>query len=254
MSRFDFFSWVAFPYLCLATFVVGHIWRYRRDQYGWTARSTQLMERRLLMAGSLLFHFGILAAVGGHVLGILVPRSWTQAVGISDHLYHWIAVAAGGTAGAAIVTGFSILVYRRLTVPRVRRATTQSDFVLYPVLAATIAFGMVATIWGSAIDEHLYRTTVSPWFRGIFGFRPDGELMTGAPFVFQAHAFTAWLLLAVWPFTRLVHAWSVPLTYLGRARILYRSRNQQSGLQTPEVAEVGVTLTPPRSILDPLRD
>ena len=224
MSRLDFFLWVAFPYLCIATFVVGHVWRYRRDQYGWTARSTQLMEQPLLRAGSLLFHFGILAAVGGHVLGILVPRSWTRTVGVSDDAYHWIAVAAGGIAGVAIVLGFGILVYRRLTVPRVRGTTTRSDLVLYPVLAATIAFGMLATVWGSAIDEHLYRETVSPWFCGIFTFRPNGSLMADAPFVFQAHAFAAWLLFALWPFTRLVHAWSVPIAYLRRSPILYRSR------------------------------
>jgi nitrate reductase gamma subunit len=224
VSRWDFLLWVALPYLCLAVFVVGHVWRYRRDQYGWTARSTQLMERRLLMVGSLLFHFGILAAIGGHVLGILVPRAWTKAVGVNDDAYHWISVTAGGLAGTAVVVGFAILVYRRLRVGRVRATTTRSDLVLYPVLAVTIVFGMLATVWGSAIDEHLYRTTVSPWFRGIFGFRPNGELMVGAPFIFQAHALTAWLLLAIWPFTRLVHAWSVPLTYFRRAPILYRSR------------------------------
>jgi nitrate reductase gamma subunit len=233
VSRLDFFLWVAFPYLCIATFVVGHIWRYRRDQYGWTARSTQLMERHLLMIGSLLFHFGILAAIGGHVLGILVPRSWTQAVGISDRTYHWIAVTAGGIAGAAIVAGLTILLYRRLKLPRVRATTTTSDLVLYPVLALTIAFGMLATIWGSAIDEHLYRTTVSIWFRGIFTFHPTASLMTNAPFIFQAHAFTAWLLLATWPFTRLVHAWSVPITYLLRRPILYRARAPRPNPETP---------------------
>jgi nitrate reductase gamma subunit len=224
MSRGDFLLWVAFPYVCLAVFVVGHVWRYRRDQYSWTARSTQLMERHLLMVGSLLFHLGILAAIGGHILGMLVPRSWTAAVGVSDDAYHWIAVTAGGIAGAAVVAGFVVLAYRRLRVGLVRATTTRSDLVLYPVLAATIVFGMLATVWGSAIDEHLYRTTVSPWFRGVFGFRPDGELMVSAPFVFQAHAFTAWLLFAIWPFMRLVHAWSVPLAYFRRAPILYRSR------------------------------
>jgi nitrate reductase gamma subunit len=224
MSRWDFLLWVAFPYLCIATFVVGHVWRYRRDQYSWTARSTQLMERRMLRAGSVLFHFGILAAIGGHVLGILVPRSWTSAVGVSDDAYHWIAVTAGGIAGLAIVLGFAILVYRRIRVGRVRATTTRSDIVLYPVLAVTIVFGMLATVWGSAVDEHLYRETVSPWFRGIFTFRPDGELMVDAPIIFQAHALTAWLLFAVWPFTRLVHAWSIPIAYFRRAPIVYRSR------------------------------
>ena len=224
MSRFDYFLWVVVPYLCVAIFVVGHVWRYRRDQYTWTARSTQLLEQKMLRVGSILFHFGILAAIGGHVLGILVPRSWTSAVGISDDAYHWIAVVAGGLAGAAIVVGFAILVYRRIVVGRVRATTTRSDLVLYPVLTATIVFGMLATVWGSAIDEHLYRETVSPWFRGIFTFRPNGELMVDAPFIFQAHAFTAWLLLAIWPFTRLVHAWSIPIAYVARSPIVYRSR------------------------------
>ncbi len=224
MSRWDFLLWVAVPYLCIATFVVGHVWRYRRDQYSWTARSTQLMERRLLMVGSLLFHFGILAVIGGHVLGILVPRSWTSAVGISDGTYHWIAVIMGGLAGVAVTAGFTILVYRRVAVGRVRATTTRSDLVLYPALAAVIVLGMLATFWGSAIDEHHYRETVSPWFRGIFSFRPNGELMVDAPFVFQAHAFAAWVLFAIWPFTRLVHAWSVPIAYFRRAPIVYRSR------------------------------
>ena len=224
VSRGDFFLWIAFPYLCVAVFAAGHVWRYRRDHYGWTARSTQLMERRLLMVGSLLFHFGILAAIGGHVLGILVPRSWTSAIGISEGVYHRIAVVAGGAAGAAVVAGFAILVYRRMRIGRVRATTTRSDLVLYPVLAAVIVLGVLATFWGSAADHYHYRETVSPWFRGIFGFRPDGSLMADAPFLFQAHAVSSWLLLGIWPFTRLVHAWSVPVAYVARAPILYRSR------------------------------
>jgi len=224
VSRLDFFLWVAFPYLCLASFVLGHVWRYRHDQYGWTTRSTQLFERRLLMVGSLLFHFGILAAIGGHVLGILVPSSWMETVGINDSTYHWIAAVAGGLAGAAIVLGFAILAYRRVRVPRVRATTTRSDLVLYPVLGATILFGMIATAWGTWVDRYAYREVVSPWFRGIFLLQPHQELMANASFVFQAHAVTAWLLLAIWPYTRLVHAWSIPIAYVTRAPIVYRRR------------------------------
>jgi nitrate reductase gamma subunit len=227
VSRLDFLLWVAFPYLCLASFVLGHIWRYRRDQYAWTARSTQLLERGLLMLGSTLFHFGILAAIGGHVLGILVPRSWTEAVGISDTAYHWIAALAGGLSGAAIVAGFAILLYRRLRIPRVRVTTTRSDLVLYPVLTAVIVFGSLATFWGTAVDRYAYRDTVSPWFRGVFTFQPHEALMANASFLFQAHAVTAWLLLAIWPFTRLVHAWSIPIAYATRAPIVYRAAASQ---------------------------
>lgn len=224
MSRLDFLLWIVVPYVCLATFVVGHVWRYRHDQYGWTARSTQLLEPRLLYLGSNLFHFGLLAAIGGHVLGILVPRSWTEAVGVSDSLYHWVAVVAGTLAGVAIVAGFAILAYRRLRIPRVQATTTRSDLVLYPVLAVVIVFGMLATLWGTLVDRYAYRETVSPWFRGIFTLQPQTALMENAAFIFQAHALTAWLLFAIWPFTRLVHVWSIPVSYVGRSPILYRSR------------------------------
>lgn len=225
MSRLDVLLWVALPYLCVASFAVGHVWRYRRDQFMWTARSTQLLEHKLLMVGSVLFHVGILAAIAGHVLGILVPRSATEAVGISDDAYHRLAVTGGLAASALVAAGIAVLAYRRLTVPRVAATTLRSDLVLYPVLVLTIVAGIAATM-NTVVDRYAYRETVSPWFRGIFTLDPDGALMVGAPFVFQLHVVTAWLLLAVWPFTRLVHVWSFPVSYLGRAPILYRRRAQ----------------------------
>jgi len=83
--------WIVLPYVSVTIFVAGHVWRYRHDQFGWTSRSTQLLESRLLAWGSPLFHYGALAAIGGHVLGILIPPSATNAVGIHEHTYHLIA-------------------------------------------------------------------------------------------------------------------------------------------------------------------
>ena len=230
MSSGDLFLWIALPYLCLTIFVVGHVWRYRRDQLTWTARSTQLLEQKLLRIGSLLFHFGILAVIGGHVLGILIPAGVTSAVGIHEHVYHLIALVAGGTAGAMMTVGFLILLYRRTAVPRVRATTSRGDLVMYPLLTIAIATGMIATFGGNLVSPYHYREVVSPWFRGIFMFRPHAEQMAGAPFLFQLHATSVWLLYAVWPFSRLVHAWSIPLTYLQRSWILYRSRNPRAAL------------------------
>lgn len=230
MSSVDLFLWVALPYICLAIFVVGHVWRYRRDQLTWTARSTQLLEQRLLRVGSLLFHFGILAVIGGHVLGILVPAGVTSAVGISEHTYHLIALVAGGAAGIAMSVGFLILIYRRAAIPRVRATTSRGDLVMYPLLTIALATGMLATFGANLVSPYDYRQVVSPWFRGIFLFRPHAEQMANAPFLFQLHVTCVWLLYAVWPFSRLVHAWSIPLTYLQRSWILYRSRNPQAAL------------------------
>ena len=230
MSSGDLFLWIALPYICLATFVVGHVWRYRRDQLTWTARSTQLLEQKLLRVGSLLFHFGVLAVIGGHVLGILIPAGVTSAIGIHEHVYHLISLAAGGTAGAMMTVGFAILLYRRAAVPRVRATTSRGDLVMYPLLTLAIATGMIATFGGNLVSAYHYREVVSPWFRGIFLFRPHAEEMANAPFLFQLHVTSVWLLYAVWPFSRLVHAWSIPLTYLQRSWILYRSRNPRAAL------------------------
>lgn len=231
MTNAEAFLWVALPYLAIAVFVVGHVWRYRQGPLTWTARSTQLLENRLLRLGGPLFHFGLLAVIGGHILGILIPKHWLDAIGIDEHAYHLIAVIAGLAAGAAMTVGFAILVYRRLASPHVRATTSRSDLVLYPLLALAILTGMAATISG-AFDEYNYRETVSPWFRSIFAFDPKGELMVGAPFVFQLHAVVTWLLFLAWPFTRLVHAWSVPIGYLmRRSWVLYRSRTPKAALE-----------------------
>ena len=223
MSRLDTVLWVLLPYVALTSFVVGHVWRYRRDGYTWTARSTQLLERRLLLVGSVAFHLGMLGVIGGHVVGILVPDTWTRAVGISDGFYHWMAVILGGGAGLLLCLGAIVLVYRRLRIDRIRATTLRSDWVMYPLLLVTILLSMVAT-FANLVDEHHYRETVSPWFRSVFTLDPKAELMGDVPFVFQAHVTVAWLLYAVWPYTRLVHVWSVPVGYLARSPIVYRAK------------------------------
>ena len=225
------FLWVIFPYLCLTTFVVGHYWRYRYDKFGWTTRSSQLYEDRLLRIGSPLFHFGMLGGLGGHIIGLVIPQGWTDALGLSRHTYHVIALAAGIPAGIAAVVGLCILVYRRRTTGPVFSATTVNDKVMYAVLGAVIALGIWNTIAGSWLQfggDYNYRDGVSPYFRSIFGFQPRAALMAAAPLGFQAHALLAFVLFAMWPFTRLVHVFSAPLGYLTRPYIVYRSRDPQS--------------------------
>src|SRR3954466_10563239 len=115
-SALNVILWVVVPYVAIAVFVVGHYWRYRYDKFGWTTRSSQLYERRLLRWGSPLFHFGILVVLLGHVMGLGVPKSWTEAVGISEEMYHASAVALGAISGFCTIVGMAILIYRRRTV------------------------------------------------------------------------------------------------------------------------------------------
>jgi nitrate reductase gamma subunit len=225
MSSLDILLWVVLPYVAIALFVAGHVWRYRHDKFGWTSRSTQLLEGRWLAWGSNLFHYGALAAIAGHVLGILIPSQVTAFFGVTEHAYHLISVTAGSAAGIVCVAGLVILILRRAYFVRVRRTTSRIDVATYVLLSLVIALGMVETIGYNALaGGYDYRSTVGVWFRGLLFLSPHPELMASAPLVYQLHATAAWLLFALWPFSRLVHAWSLPWQYLGRPYILYRGR------------------------------
>ena len=215
-----------FPYVCFAIFVVGHIWRYRADQYGWTTRTSQVLEKKWLQWGSPLFHFGALFAILGHIGGLLIPESWTWALGIPDHVYHTVAVAAGTIAGIVLVAGLVILLARRFFYSeRVKVVTTKWDYVLYALLTVEIFIGMWQTVAINVFGEgYEYRGTISVWFRQLFILQPDPSLIAGSPIWYQLHAIIACLLMAVWPFTRLVHVWSIPLAYLARPYVVYRRR------------------------------
>lgn len=216
--------WIVAPYAAALLFAAGHVWRWRFDRLGWTARSSQLLEQRWLRLGSPLFHIGLLGVLGGHVVGILVPARATRAAGVSDRLYHLFSLAAGGAFGALAVAGIVVLLLRRLLVVRVRRNGTAADLAVDVLLLIVIGLGMGETIgWQLGVGEYAYRETVSIWFRQLFLLHPDAALMSGAPWIYQAHTLAALALFALWPFSRLVHVWTAPVLYVvRRAHILYR--------------------------------
>ncbi len=231
MSRQDLVIWVVLPYVALAVFVVGHAWRWRTDQLGWTTRSTQLLERRWLAWGSNLFHVGLLMAIGGHVVGILVPKSLTEALGVPERAYHDVSVAAGSLAGLLCVAGLAILIVRRLRFPRIAATTTTMDLAAYAAITVAIVTGVLATSGYQLLtDGYDYRSTVSPYFRGILTLDPAAGRIASAPVLYQLHVLASFALYALWPFTRLVHVWSVPWRYLTRRPIVYRATR---GAQEP---------------------
>ena len=143
--------WDVVPYITLAIVVVGTWWRYRYDKFGWTTRSSQLYESRLLRIGSPMFHFGILVVIAGHVIGLVIPESFTHAIGMSEHAYHVQAVILGTIAGITTVAGVALLIYRRRTTGPVFMATTVNDKVMYLVLVLAIIAGLCATALGSGV-------------------------------------------------------------------------------------------------------
>jgi len=225
MNWQDVLLWAVLPYVMVVVLVGGTIWRYRYDKFGWTTRSSELHESRLLRVGSPLFHFGLLVVIIGHVIGLIIPESWTDAAGLSQQAYHVQALLLGGIAGVCTLAGVAILIYRRRTTGPVFMATTRNDKLMYVVLVAAIVAGLATTLLGATGgEEHNYRLTVAPWFRSLFVLQPDIASMAAAGLAFQLHTLIGMLLFTIWPFTRLVHAFTAPLGYLFRPYIVYRSR------------------------------
>src|SRR5690348_14016457 len=158
------FWWIVLPYLAMASFVVGHIWRWRYDQFGWTSRWTQLQERRRLKWGAPLFHYGTFAAIGGHVLGILIHNGWFDAIGVNEHAYQLFSAAAGLLAAVLVIAGMAILASRRLFVPRVHATASPVDWVALIHLGIMVVLGIATTAINAPLGFD-YRETISIWFR-----------------------------------------------------------------------------------------
>jgi nitrate reductase gamma subunit len=224
----DTLLWGALPYVAFALLVSGLVWRYRYDQFGWTTRSSEVYGSGLLNWASPAFHYGILFVLAGHLVGLFVPASWTAKVGIDEHVYHLFSLIGGTFAGVLTVVGLAVLLYRRRTNTPVFRATTVNDKAMYVLLFGEICFGMVAKLSHSSFSHgYDYRATIAPWARSLFALHPKVDLManSGVPVEYQIHAVIGMVLIAMVPFTRLVHMFSAPWFYLFRPYIVYRSRD-----------------------------
>ena len=206
-----------YPYIALATLAVGSVIRYDREPYSWRAGSSQLLRRKQLIVGSVLFHLGVLMIFAGHVVGLLTPIEVFDALGVSHGAKQLLAIVAGGFAGVLGITGATLLIHRRFFDPRVRAASNFSDNLVILLLWAQLALGL-ATIPFSLqhLDGHEMVKFMN-WAQGVFTFRAGAadQIADVAP-VFKLHLFMGLTILLLFPFTRLVHMLSAPVRYIWR--------------------------------------
>ena len=207
-----------FPYIALGVCIMGTIARYERDPFTWKSSSSQLLRRKQLVIGSILFHVGVLVIFLGHFVGLLTPIWVFDAIGISHEFKQTLAVVAGGIAGVLGLIGGVILFHRRWTDPRIRRSSSVGDITILLMLLAQLVLGL-GTVFVSI--EHLDGHEMVKfmfWAQGIFIF--DGEAasyISNVAMVFKLHIFLGLLIIIVFPFTRLVHIFSgfaAPFRYL----------------------------------------
>lgn len=225
VSTVDLVLYVVLPYTAISIFVLGHVWRYRFDRFGWTSRSSELYERKWLSIGGPLFHYGAFMVISGHILGIIIPEGLTEALGITEAQYTLVAQIGGVIGLTVCLTGLAILLARRVLNGRVRRATSRTDVVAMAMLWLMIILGTATTVGYNVIGPgYNYRPSVAVWWRSILTLRPDPAALSGVPLIYLLHITVAWFFFALFPFTRLVHAWSAPVTYLTRPYVVYRRR------------------------------
>ena len=223
-NGWSIFLWVIYPYIMLASFFIGTFVRFKYFHPSITAKSSELFEKKWLMIGSVTFHIGIILAFFGHCLGMFIPASWTAYFGITEHMYHIFgSLMMGIPAGILAFVGIAILTYRRMTCSRVYKTSDINDIIVDWALLVTIALGLACTITGAFIDYN-YRTTISPWARSLFVLNPQWQLMRSVPLIYKIHILCGLAIFGYFPYTRLVHALTLPWQYIFRRFMVYRRR------------------------------
>ncbi len=210
-----FFGW--YPYVALTVFLLGSLLRFDHSQYTWRTGSSQLLRRKQMMWGSNLFHVGILAIFGGHLVGLLTPVVVFDTLGISHTFKQLLAMGVGGVAGVACWIGIALLAHRRLYDPRIRNTSSGADTGILLLLWAQLTLGL-GTIFVSAnhLDGHEMLKFMG-WAQGIVTLNPGASvLIADVHPIFKCHLLLGMTMFLVFPFTRLVHVWSAPVWYLGR--------------------------------------
>jgi nitrate reductase gamma subunit len=206
-----------YPYIALSVLILGTIVRYDREPYTWRSGSSQLLRRKQLVVGSVLFHVGVLVIFFGHLVGLLTPIALFDALGFDHGTKQLLAIIAGGVAGAMAIVGATMLIHRRLYDPRVRAASSTSDTLIIILLWVQLLLGLLTIpISLTHLDGHVMVKFMS-WAQGIFTFNPEASTyVAGVSFIFKLHLVLGLTILLLFPFTRLVHMLSAPVRYLWR--------------------------------------
>jgi nitrate reductase gamma subunit len=213
-----------YPYVALAIFVIGSLVRFDTDQYGWRSKSSQLLRRKQLIVGSILFHVGILGILAGHAVGLLTPVAVFEFLGISHGFKQMMAIVVGGLCGAACFAGLVMLLHRRLFDSRIRKTSSFSDIAVLLILFAQLSLGMLTIPLSLGHLDGAMMVKFMTYVQGIVTLRAQPALIAGVPLIFKLHMFLGFTIFLIFPFTRLVHVWSAPVGYLFRNYQVVRTK------------------------------
>ncbi len=217
------FLFGTYPYIALTVLLIGSIARYERDPFTWKSSSSQLLRRKQLIVGSVLFHVGVLIIFGGHLVGLLTPVWVFDALGISHTAKQILAMTAGGIAGIMALVGGTMLLMRRIGDPRIAKNSSFADTGILVLLLLQLVLGLSTIIVSMQHLDGEEMLKLMSWAQGIFYF--DGNAASyiqDVSIVFKLHIFLGLTIFLLFPFTRLVHMLSVPVRYVTPLRKGYQ--------------------------------
>ncbi|MFZ1639837.1 MAG: respiratory nitrate reductase subunit gamma [Candidatus Contendobacter sp.] len=226
MSYLDTLLFGVYPYLAGTVFLLGSLARFDRDQFTWKAHSSQILSNQNMRLASNLFHVGIILLFFGHFFGMLTPPEILHALGVSASAKQVLAVVAGSIFGLMCFVGLTMLVRRRLTDPRVRATSTKMDIFILLLLYVQLILGLLTVPLSLMHLDGGNMLLLMSWARNIVTFDPAEAIAAVAPigFLFKLHMVLGMTVFLVFPFSRLVHIWSAPVTYPARPYQVVRQR------------------------------
>lgn len=217
MSNLHYVLFQIFPYITLTVFFAASILRFDRDPYSWRSKSSQLLRKKQLMWGSVLFHVGILVILGGHVVGLLTPIWVFDALGISHGAKQVMAMIVGGIAGFFCLIGLLLLLHRRLFDPRIRATSSAGDILVLFLLLAQLLLGLSSIRVSMDHLDGQEMVKFMEWAQHIVTFRSGAAAyIEDVHIIFKLHLVFGMFIFLIFPFTRLVHIWSAPVFYVFR--------------------------------------
>ncbi|MGC3872263.1 respiratory nitrate reductase subunit gamma [Halomonas sp. GXIMD04776] len=213
-----------YPYLAGTVFLVGSLLRYDQGQFTWKTGSSQMLSSKNMRLASNLFHIGILVIFFGHLFGMLTPH-WVYAPFLSAGSKQILAILIGGIAGVLVLIGGGMLLHRRLTNPRVKASSSIMDTLILAILVFQAALGIVTVFFSLGHLDGEMMLTLAAWAQSIVFFSGGAaDYMAEVSWIYKLHVFLGLTIILLFPFSRLVHVWSIPLGYLGRNYQIVRRR------------------------------
>lgn len=232
----DILLYAVLPYAAMIVFFVVTVQRYRQQSFSYSSLSSQFLENDKHFWGLVPFHYGLLFVLAGHVVAFLFPSAILAWNGQPLRLV--ILEVAALVGGVLAVVGLVNIIVRRLRARRVRVVTSAADWILYGLLLVQLATGIAVAVtytWGSS----WFASTLSPYLWSLVKLNPDITYMTPMPLLVKLHVIGNFVLIAFFPFTRLVHVLVIPNAYLWRKTQVVRWNYERRGKRKTTAAGGG---------------